>query len=83
MPGSTSSKANAASTDGGLWESIQRFYQRSYAGDYIGVVLLIATFTLIKVFSEPFHSQFRLDDPRLQHPHAEVERVDIGQFSLP
>ncbi|KAF2212299.1 hypothetical protein CERZMDRAFT_19738, partial [Cercospora zeae-maydis SCOH1-5] len=61
----------------GLWESAQRFWQRSYAGDYLGLAILIAGYFILKLFDAPFHSQFRLDDPRLQHPHAEVERVDI------
>lgn len=81
MPGSISGKAKAAGNDGGLWETSKRFYQRSYAGDYLGVALLVAAYILIKLFGEPFHSQFRLDDPRLQHPHAEVERVDVSMSS--
>lgn len=77
MPGSISGKAKAAGNDSGLWETSKRFYHRSYAGDYLGVALLVAAYILIKLFGQPFHSQFRLDDPRLQHPHAEVERVDV------
>ncbi|KAI5371068.1 putative phosphatidic acid phosphatase type 2/haloperoxidase [Septoria linicola] len=78
MPGSISSKAKVTgSNDTGLWETARRFWQRSYAGDYLGVAILIAGFVVLKLFGQPFHSQFRLDDPRLQHPHAEVERVDI------
>ncbi|PPJ58957.1 hypothetical protein CBER1_04097 [Cercospora berteroae] len=76
MPGSTSSKA-AANHESGLWETARRFWQRSYAGDYLGLAILIAGFIILKLFDAPFHSQFRLDDPRLQHPHAEVERVDL------
>lgn len=65
--------------ESGLIESLQRFWQRSYAGDYLGLAILVAAYILVKILGEPFHSQFRLDDPRLQHPHAEVERVNIGR----
>ena len=55
-----------------------RFWQRSYyAGDYLGLVLLLAAYLLIQFLGEPFHRLFRLDDPRLQFPHAEVERVSV------
>jgi len=28
-------------------------------------------------FSDPFHQMFTLDDPRIQHPHAEIERTPV------
>ncbi|CAK4032562.1 diacylglycerol pyrophosphate phosphatase 1 [Lecanosticta acicola] len=61
----------------GFWASWRRFSEKSHALDYFGLALLITAYLLVKFFGEPFHSQFRLDDPRIQHPHAEVERVDI------
>lgn len=62
----------------GLRETLQRFWVTGHAGDYLGLAILVAAWVLVRLWEEPFHSQFRLDDPRLQHPHAEVERVDIG-----
>lgn len=61
----------------GLWEASQRFWRKSYAGDYLGLIFLVVAFILLKTMSEPWHRMFRLDDPRLQHPHAEVERVTV------
>ena len=58
-------------------ESIQRFWQRSYAGDYLGLAIIVILYVPLKVFGEPYHQMFRLSDPRIQHPHAEVERVGV------
>jgi len=48
-----------------------------YAFDYIGLAILITGYTLSEIFVEPFHTLFRLDDPRIDYPHAEVERVSL------
>lgn len=82
MPGSESHhdgrKSNYLSSDQtGLWETAQRFWQKSYAGDYIGLAILTGAYFLIQFNEEPFHQMFSLDDPRIQHPHAEVERVPV------
>jgi diacylglycerol diphosphate phosphatase/phosphatidate phosphatase len=61
--------------DGGLYESARRFWQKSYAGDYLGLAGLIVAYIMFKLVDAPFHHQFRLDDMRIQHPFAEVERV--------
>ncbi|KAF2670044.1 PAP2-domain-containing protein [Microthyrium microscopicum] len=58
-------------------ESVQRFCQRTYAFEYIGLGILIAGYTLTEISFEPFHTLFRLDDARIQYPHAEVERVSL------
>lgn len=60
-----------------LYETVARFWQRSYAGDYLGLIILIAAYLLISILGEPFHQMFRLNDYRLQHPHAEIERVPV------
>ncbi|KAK5162866.1 uncharacterized protein LTR77_011123 [Saxophila tyrrhenica] len=65
------------SNDTGLLETLQRFWHKSYAGDYTAFILLVVLEVLLKVFDEPFHQLFRLDDPRIQYPHAEVERVPV------
>ncbi|KAK5113335.1 hypothetical protein LTR62_003434 [Meristemomyces frigidus] len=66
----------------GIYDSIQRFWTKSYAGDYTGLILLLAAYLLIQFFGEPFHRLFRLDDPRLGFPHAEVERVSVSYLFL-
>jgi diacylglycerol diphosphate phosphatase/phosphatidate phosphatase len=35
----------------------------------------VVAYILFKLVDAPFHHQFRLDDMRIQHPFAEVERV--------
>jgi hypothetical protein len=85
MPGSESHHDNrrmrsASPTQSGLWETAQRFYSKSYAGDYIGLVMLLVVLTFFEFSGEPFHQMFTIDDPRIQHPHAEVERVPVRKF---
>ena len=67
---------SSSPTQGGLWETAQRFYSKSYAGDYIGFVILLLTLAFFE-FSDPFHQMFTIDDPRIQHPHAEIERTPV------
>lgn len=78
MPSSERGKAPAQ--DAGLLDAWQRFSRKTHATDYLGLAVLVTGYILLKLFGEPFHSQFRLDDPRIQHPHAEVERVGVGMF---
>lgn len=61
-----------------LLQAVQRFYKKSYAGDYIGLAVLCAAYLLIKFWKEPFHKMFTLNDLRIQHPHADPERVPVG-----
>jgi hypothetical protein len=87
MPGSESHHdqrrmRSSSPTQSGLWETAQRFYSKSYAGDYIGLVILLLTLSFFETSSEPFHQMFTIDDPRIQHPHAEIERVPV-RTSLP
>lgn len=63
-------------SDSGLWEAAQRFWRKSYAGDYLGLALLLAGFLLVKYLGEPFYQMFALNDMRIQYPHAAVQRVD-------
>ena len=71
------SNSNIGGNVTGLWETLQRFWHKSYAGDYLGVILLLAAYLALQFKGEPFHRMFRLDDPRIQHPHADVERVSV------
>jgi diacylglycerol diphosphate phosphatase/phosphatidate phosphatase len=61
----------------GLLETLHRFWQKSYAGDYIGLALVITGQTLISSLIEPFHQLFLLSDTRIQHPHAEIQTVPV------
>jgi len=71
------SRKSRVANDTGLYETLLRFWQKSYAGDYLGLILLLAAYLAIQFLGEPFHRMFRLDDPRIQYPHAEVERVSV------
>ncbi|KAK3109505.1 hypothetical protein LTR53_017171 [Teratosphaeriaceae sp. CCFEE 6253] len=76
-------KAKLAPTDSASspLAAVHRFWQRSdFAGDYLGLVLLLAAYLLLQFLGEPFHRMFRLDDPRLGFPHAEVERVSVSHL---
>ncbi|KAI6914102.1 hypothetical protein KC318_g2257 [Hortaea werneckii] len=77
MAGNSNTKARTTANESGLLEAVQRFWQKSYAGDYFGFILLLAAYIVIQFDAEPFHRLFRLDDPRIQFPHAEVERVPV------
>ncbi|KAH9838810.1 putative diacylglycerol pyrophosphate phosphatase 1 [Teratosphaeria destructans] len=77
-----SKPATPSSTAPSLLETFQRFWAKSYAGDYFGLAALLAAYIVIALIGEPFHRHFRLNDPRLQFPHAEVERVDVFMLFL-
>ncbi|KAL2187701.1 acid phosphatase/Vanadium-dependent haloperoxidase [Thermothelomyces heterothallicus CBS 203.75] len=62
---------------GGIVGSFSRFWQRTYASDHIGFVLLLVGYLLLQFFVEPFHRMFSLNDLRISFPHAEVERVPL------
>ncbi|KAM0707607.1 hypothetical protein Q7P35_004252 [Cladosporium inversicolor] len=86
MPGSESHHdsrrmRSSSPTQSGLLETAQRFYSKSYAGDYIGFVILLLTLAFFE-FSDPFHQMFTIDDPRIQHPHAEIERTPVPMLFL-
>ncbi|KAL8840756.1 MAG: hypothetical protein Q9170_001194 [Blastenia crenularia] len=79
MPSASRStgKKNSITQQVGLMGSMARFWHRSYAGDYIGLVLLLTAFILVATIAEPFHRMFSLDDLAIQFPHAEIERVPV------
>lgn len=68
-------KASIPLPDSGLWETAQRFWRKSYAADYLGLALMLAGFLLIKNLGEPFYQEFVVNDIRISHPHAAVQRV--------
>ncbi|KAI5852821.1 PAP2 domain protein [Morchella snyderi] len=74
MPGSATAKARYHYE--GTMGALHRFWQKSYAPDWLGV-LLIALENLAITFFEPFHRMFSLDNRDIQYPHAEIERVPV------
>lgn len=66
-----------ATGGGGLLETLQRFWLKTYAGDYLGLIIVLVAYLLIQMLQDPFHQMFSLDDRRLQHPHADIERVSV------
>jgi len=55
--------------------------KKTYAADYLGLIILTVFFLLIEVFIEPFHKLFSLRDLRISFPHAEIERVPVRKTS--
>jgi len=51
--------------------------KKTYAADYLGLIILTIFFLLIEAFVEPFHKLFSLRDLRISFPHAEIERVPV------
>ncbi len=75
---SPSRRAKLSADGSSVYDTLLHVWQRSYyAGDYLGLAVLLAAYVLLQLLGEPFHRMFRLDDPRLQFPHAEVERVSV------
>ncbi|CAN9099018.1 unnamed protein product [Alternaria alternata] len=64
----------------GFLGAAARFWQRSYASDYVGIAILTCGYILaqIQFLAEPFHRMFFLDNLAIGYPHAEVERVPVS-----
>ncbi|TGO69489.1 hypothetical protein BOTNAR_0010g00250 [Botryotinia narcissicola] len=58
--------------------AVARFWEKSYAPDYVGFVLLLTAYILIEFLQEPFHRMFFINNINIQYPHALVERVPVG-----
>ncbi|EOD52517.1 putative mfs multidrug protein [Neofusicoccum parvum UCRNP2] len=78
MPGVNAqhSRRAAGLQQNGASSAVSRFWQRSYASEYLGLAALVAMYILF--FVEPFHRMFSLDNLAIQFPHAEIERVSVG-----
>ncbi|KZF21005.1 acid phosphatase/Vanadium-dependent haloperoxidase [Xylona heveae TC161] len=77
--GSTSARhSSELANKPGILGAIARFWQRSYAADYLGIILLLVASALVQFFLEPFHRMFSLDDLAIKFPHAAVERVPVS-----
>ncbi|KAI5958007.1 hypothetical protein KGF57_002815 [Candida theae] len=61
-----------------LYLTSSRF--RSYIPDWIVVICLIFVFFQVVEHWEPFHRQFYINDPRLLHPFATVQRVTDNEL---
>ncbi|KAF2176285.1 PAP2-domain-containing protein [Zopfia rhizophila CBS 207.26] len=79
MPGHApqSNRRNTLLQSSGFLGAVARFWQRSYASDYVGIAILVAGYIMIQFFAEPFHRMFSLDNLAIQYPHAEIERVPV------
>lgn len=77
-PRHSSTASIAAKARPGFFGSVARFWERIYAPDYVGLMLLIAAYLLIQFFMEPFHRMFSLDNIAIQFPHATEERVSVN-----
>ncbi|KAJ4339549.1 hypothetical protein N0V87_003247 [Didymella glomerata] len=62
----------------GFLGAAARFWQRSYASDYVGLALLVSGYIFIQFLAEPFHRMFYLSDLRIAYPHALHERVNVA-----
>ncbi|KAF2004438.1 acid phosphatase/Vanadium-dependent haloperoxidase [Amniculicola lignicola CBS 123094] len=73
----TSQKLERLKQESGFVGAAARFWQRSYASDYVGLMILGAGLIGLEFLAEPFHRMFSLDNLAIQYPHAEVERVSV------
>ncbi|KAH8587128.1 phosphatidic acid phosphatase type 2/haloperoxidase [Bisporella sp. PMI_857] len=78
MPRSTRSPPLGLAAQTGWIGSLARFWEKTYAPDYVGFLLLVAAYILIVSFVTPFHRMFFISNINLQYPHALVERVSVG-----
>ncbi|KAI4691071.1 uncharacterized protein J4E84_003361 [Alternaria hordeiaustralica] len=64
----------------GFLGAAARFWQRSYASDYVGIAILVCGYIVaqIQFLAEPFHRMFFLDNLAINYPHAEHERVPVS-----
>ncbi|KAI9834039.1 MAG: hypothetical protein M1819_003324 [Sarea resinae] len=66
----------------GVLAALARFWQKSYAAEYLGLALLLTAYLTIEFLMEPFHRMFSLDNIMIQFPHADVERVSTNWLML-
>ncbi|CAG8953654.1 hypothetical protein HYFRA_00010113 [Hymenoscyphus fraxineus] len=78
MSRSTRSPDHGLTARQGWIGSIARFWEKTYAPDYIGLAILTTAYFLIEFLQEPFHRLFFLSNINIQYPHAEIERVSPG-----
>jgi len=77
-PRSGRSPSGGLASRSGWIGSVARFWEKTYAPDYVGFALLVTAYMLIQFFMEPFHRMFFLNNINIQYPHALIERVSVG-----
>ncbi|KAH8684505.1 phosphatidic acid phosphatase type 2/haloperoxidase [Tricladium varicosporioides] len=77
-PRSSRSPSRGLASQTGWIGSVARFWEKTYAPDYVGLLLLATAYVVIEFLMEPFHRLFFLSNINIQYPHAEVERVTPG-----
>ncbi|KAI1499915.1 PAP2 superfamily protein [Biscogniauxia marginata] len=70
-------RIDPSARQGGWPSSIAKFWNTSYAPDYVGFTALLTAYLLIQFFVEPFHRMFFINNLNIAFPHAEVERVPV------
>jgi diacylglycerol diphosphate phosphatase/phosphatidate phosphatase len=78
MARSARSPAGGLAANPGWIGSIVRFWEKTYAPDYLGFALLLTAYILIVFFAEPFHRMFFINNINIMYPHALVERVPVS-----
>ena len=63
-----------------LYLTLNRF--RAYVADWIVVLVLLIAFFTVCELAKPFTRQFEIDNPRISHPFAHVERFSDDQLYL-
>ncbi|OBT86486.1 hypothetical protein VE02_04939 [Pseudogymnoascus sp. 03VT05] len=81
------SKGKGRATSGltskpGVIGAVARFWQKTYAPDYVGLAVLIAAYIVLEFNTTPFHRLFELGNIDLAYPHAEHERVPVSMMFL-
>ncbi|KFZ05089.1 hypothetical protein V501_08688 [Pseudogymnoascus sp. VKM F-4519 (FW-2642)] len=81
------SKGKGRATNGltskpGVIGAVARFWQKTYAPDYVGLAVLIAAYIVLEFNTTPFHRLFELGNIDLAYPHAEHERVPVSMMFL-
>ncbi|KAH8760299.1 phosphatidic acid phosphatase type 2/haloperoxidase [Hyaloscypha finlandica] len=77
MPRSSQSPDGSLAARTGWVGSLARFWQKTYAPDYLGYALLMAAYFSIQFFVEPFHRMFFINNINIHYPHALQERVPV------
>ncbi|PMD15788.1 acid phosphatase/Vanadium-dependent haloperoxidase [Hyaloscypha hepaticicola] len=78
MPRRSQSPDRGLATRTGWIGSIARFWQKTYAADYLGVALLMAGYFSLAFFINPFHRMFFINNINLLYPHALKERMPVS-----
>ncbi|KAL3421647.1 pap2 domain protein [Phlyctema vagabunda] len=76
-PRSLRSRSPGLAAQQGWIGSVARFWEKTYAPDYVGFAFLLVAYFLVQLLLTPFHRMFTLNNINIQYPHALVERVPV------